>query len=188
VNDDPWTHVAGVSNKILLQMKESAQAKKKAMPSLRDIRVMPRGDAASTLKSLVGNGGMDVNRVLDSVSSLPHISIDNVKLSQQVEKTTGKNTGKLNFDLVIACKNGNSGPLTLALVLGTPIRQTLLAHHTIGIGHNGKVTKSVELSFDWTAANADAGESGGTVILRLLLEEIRGLDAQVALPLRTGSH
>jgi hypothetical protein len=188
VDDDPWTHVAGVSNEILLQMKKRAQAKKKAMPSLRDIRAMPRGDATSTLKSLVGDDvDMDLKQVLDSVASLPFISIGKVKLSQQTEKTTGKNTGTLNLDLVI-CKNRNSSPLTLALVLGTPQHHTLLAHHTIGIGHNGKVTKSVELSFDWTAANAHAGESGGTIILRLLLEEIRGLDAQVALPLRAGSH
>lgn len=167
-------------------MEKSAQSKKKAVPPLRDIRAMPRGDAASTLKSLVGNNSdMDVNRVLDTVYSLPLISIDNVKLSQQVEKTTGKNAGKLNLDLVICSKKGsNSSPLTLALVLGTPQRRTLLAHRTIGIGHNGKVTKSVELSFDWSAANADAGENGGFVILRLLLEEIRGLDTQVALPLR----
>lgn len=150
---------------------------------------MSRGDAASTLKSLVGNDSdMDVNRVLDSVYSLPLISIDNVKFSQQAEKTTSKNTGKLNLDLVICCKlgnnnNNNSSPLTLVLVLGTPQHRTLLAHGTIGIGHHGKVTKSVELLFDWSAAKVDAGESGGFVILRLLLEEIRGLDAQVALPL-----
>ena len=148
---------------------------------------MSRGDAASTLKSLVGNDSdMDVNGVLDSVYSLPLILIDNVKFSQQAEKTTSKNTGKLNLNLVICCKSGNnnnSSPLTLALVLGTPQHRILLAHGTIGIGHHGKVTKSVELLFDWSAAKADAGESGGFVILRLLLEEIRGLDAQVALPL-----
>lgn len=186
MDDDPWTRVAGVSNEILLQMVKNSQAKKKAMPSLRDIRAMPRCDAASTLKSLVDNdSAMDLNRVLDSVASLPLVSVENVKISQHVEKAKGNDTGTLNLDLVI-CKNRNSSPLTLALVLGTPQHHTLLAHHTIGISHDVKVTKSVKLSFDWTAANAHAGESGGTIILRVLLEEMRGLDSQVALPLRAG--
>ena len=180
--------MAGVSTKTLLQMETSARSKKKEVPSLRDIRAMSRGDAASTLKSLVDkdSSDMDVNRVLDRIYSLPLITIDNVKFSQQAETTTTRKntTGKLNLDLVICSKSDNNrSPLTLAVVLGTPHHWTLLAHDTISIGHSGTVTKSVELSFDWSAANARSGESGGFVILRLLFEEIRGLDAQVALSL-----
>jgi hypothetical protein len=40
------------------------------------------------------------------------------------------------------------------------------------------VTK--ELTFDWSTANADGGTDGGKAILRLLFDEIRGFDLEVA--------
>lgn len=172
-------------------MEKSAKSKKIEMPSLSEVRAMPRGDAAKTLKSLTGKHSMNVDRVLNSVYALPLISMENLELSQQVEKTTGTTTGKLSLKLSISHKDQrlhkkhHSGPMmSLSLVLGTPQHRALLAHHTIGVGRSGTVQKSVELAFDWNTANADGGESGGAVILRLLLEEVRGLDSEIAVPLR----
>lgn len=191
VDEDPWIQLTGVSLKALRHMESGAKSKKTAMPSLREVRAMSRGDAGKTLKNLAGKGKhtLNVDRVLDSVYALPLITVDSVELSQRVEKTTGTTTGKLSFGLTITRVNHrqnkhHSGPMILALVLGTPQHRILLAHQTIGVGHNGTVKKSIDLTFDWKTANADGGESGGAVILRLLLEDVRGLDSELAVPLR----
>lgn len=134
---------------------------------------------------------MNVDRVLNSVYTLPLVAVNSVKLSQQVEKATGTVHGELSLEVSISHeaqqqkeKKHHSGPMTLALVLGTTQRRrTLLAHRTIGFGRSGTAKKSVNITFDWNAANADGGESGGSVILRLLLEEVRGLDSELTVPL-----
>ena len=58
VNEDPWTQLSGVSNNVLLQMEKNARLSKMAMPSLREVRAMPRSDAANMLKSLIGKHHM----------------------------------------------------------------------------------------------------------------------------------
>lgn len=191
ISDDPWLQLSGVSQKALRHMEKSAKSKKTIMPSLREVRVMPRDEATKSLKNLAGkHNGMNVDRILDSVYELPFITVENIKLSQLVEKVTGTTNGVLSLEVVISHqdrhsrKKHHSEPMTLSLVLGTPQRRTLLTHQSIGAGHSGHVKKSVELSFDWNTANADGGESGGIVILRLLLEEVRGLDSEIAVPLR----
>ena len=175
-----------------MKLLRQAQSGKKKIPSLWETRSMPRSQAASLLKSLVSKGEVNVDRLLDSVYALPLISVDNVKLSHEVEKGTGKSTGKLHLDLGVHCdgrqKKGDGDPLTLTLALGTPQQRRLVAHHTMAISRNKVMKKSVDLSFDWSAANADAGESGGTLILRVLIEEIRGLDSELVLRLRETSQ
>ena len=128
---------------------------------------------------------------MDSVYALPLISVENIQLSQHVEKTSGETTGKLSLEIVISHEKGHddhkkrrTGPMTVALVLGTAQRRTLLCHCTIGASNHHTIKKTVDLEFDWKAANADGGESGGVVILRLLLEDVRGLDSEIAVPLR----
>lgn len=150
---------------------------------------MARGEATSILKNFARNGDVNVNKLLDSVYALPLTSIENVEISHEVETTTGKVLGRLSLDLIInsvgrKAMRDDDNPLTVALVLGTPQRRVLAAHQSIGVGRSGWVKKSIELSFDWSTANEDAGESGGAIILRLMLEEIRGLDAEVVLSLR----
>lgn len=46
--------------------------------------------------------------------------------------------------------------------------------------HSGM--KEIEMEFDWDAANEGGGEGGGRMILRLLLEEYRGLDSELIIP------
>lgn len=191
IDDNPWTQLAGVTQKAFRQMEKSAKSKKMTMPSLREVRMMPRDEAAGMLKSLAGKySGMRVDQVLDSIYSIPLISIANMRVSQHVEKVTGTMNGIVSLELLISnedCrrkKQHTSDPMKLALVLGTPQRRTLLSHQSIGIGRSGTVKKSMNLSFDWNTANADGGEDGGVVILRLLLSDVRGLDSEIAIPLR----
>lgn len=191
VDEDPWTQLPGVSQTALRQMEKKAQSSKFSMPSLREVRAMPRSDAAKMLKKLIGKHRMNVDGVLDSVFALPLISVESIQLSQVVEKTTGETTGKLSLEVAISHEKDrhdhnrhNSGPMTVALVLGTPQRRTLLAHCTISASHHHTIKKAVDLEFDWKTANADGGESDGVVILRLLLEDVRGLDSEIVVPLR----
>lgn len=191
IDEDPWNQLSGVSHKALRHMKKSAQSKKMAMPLLREVRAMHRDEAAKTLKEIVGkHGSMNVDRVLDAVYDLPLITVANMKLSQQVDKTTGTTTGTLSLEVLISHEDHDSHrghksePLTVALLLGTPQRRTLLTYQSIGVGRSGAVKKPVSLTFDWNNANADGGESGGNVILRLLLEDVRGFDSEIVVPLR----
>ena len=65
--------------------------------------------------------------------------------------------------------------MSLSLVLVTPQSKRLLAQRTIGV-HGAVTGKEVDLEFDWSAANAGGGEGGEFMILRLLFDELRGLD------------
>lgn len=196
MDEDPWTQLPGVSQKELSHWEKNATSKKIPMPSLWEARAMLRTEASKTLKSLAGKHqrSLNVDRVLDAMYALPFVSVDNVTLSQTVEKATGVTTGEVSLNVSISQeashhqdhqKNRARGPMSLALVLGTPLRKTLLTQQTIGFGQsNATVKKSVKLAFDWNAANADGGESGGAVILRLLFDEVRGLDSELLVPLR----
>ena len=68
--------------------------------------------------------------------------------------------------------------LTLTVLVGTVEQGMLLADSTIPIGRTGKWSVARDISFDWNRANAHGGEEGGGVLVRLLLEEIRGLDSE----------
>jgi hypothetical protein len=189
VDETPWTQLAGVTLKGLRQMEKNAKSKKMTMPSLREVRMMPRDEAARQLRSLLAGkqSGMNAD-LLDSIYSLPLMTIGNIQVSQHVEKVTGTINGIVSLELIInedsRRKKQHGDPMNLALVLGTPQRRTLLSYQSIGIGRNGTVKKSVNISFDWNTANANGGEDGGVVILRLLLSDVRGLDAEIAIPLR----
>jgi hypothetical protein len=57
---------------------------------------------------------------------------------------------------------------------------SFLGHEVVSL-HGDK--KNIELTFDWSAANADGGEGGGKMILRCLMEDFRGLDGEIIIPL-----
>ncbi len=190
VDENPWTQLAGVTLKVLRQMEKNAKSKKMTMPSLREVRKMPRDEAARQLRSLLAGkqNGMNAD-LLDSIYSLPLMTIGNIHVSQHVEKVTGTINGIVSLEIIIneedsRRKKQHGDPMNLALVLGTPRRRTLLSYQSIAIGRNGTVKKSVNISFDWNTANANGGEDGGVVILRLLLSDVRGLDSEIAIPLR----
>ncbi|OEU16941.1 hypothetical protein FRACYDRAFT_269156 [Fragilariopsis cylindrus CCMP1102] len=72
---------------------------------------------------------------------------------------------------------------TLTLVLGSFEHQKLLACSDLPISKNGSWTIQKQLQFDWKTANVDGGEDGGRVVLRLLLDSVRGLDSEIILAL-----
>jgi hypothetical protein len=68
-------------------------------------------------------------------------------------------------------------------MLGTWQQKMLLSDTSIRLTRFGRWTVTKELTFDWSAANADGGTDGGKAILRLLFDEIRGFDSEVAVQL-----
>jgi hypothetical protein len=79
----------------------------------------------------------------------------------------------------------SEAPLTLTILVGTELQGFLLAYKSVTIRGGGNIDSgrsiSLELTFDWSVAanHARGGQSGGSLVLRLLWEEVRGLDSQM---------
>lgn len=192
VRDDPLHSLPGFSYEILRQKESEAENLNEKAPNLWTLRHCDRNDAANLLKSLIKGGRPDFDRMLGAVYSIPMYSIDELKVSHDVDKVTNHSNGKLEFTVCIQY-SGNSRlkeklgePMSLSLVLGTPRRRTLLAYDSISVSRQGHniVKKHVGMNFDWAAANADGGEGGGYMVLRLFLEDFRGLDGEIRVSLR----
>jgi hypothetical protein len=198
VDDDPLQQLDGCSRETVSRMKQAAKRlldKGKmdiSSPTLWELRNLPREAASKRLEQLsVHTGGrVDLDKLLDSLYSLPCYSLKDVKVTHEVAKSSGKSIGKLQLSLSIEPggrkghhSNGRNDFMTLTIVLGSPQRRTLLAHSSIGIptrgGNKQPQEKQVELEFDWAAANADGEGGGGHMMLRLLLEDFRGMDTEI---------
>jgi hypothetical protein len=79
---------------------------------------------------------------------------------------------------------------TLTILVGTERQGLLLAHKSVtfragGGDDNPSRSRSVDLTFDWEAATRSArrdsgtGTGGGSIVMRLLWEEVRGLDSHM---------
>ena len=188
VNADPLCLLAGFSADIVRRLTANAQAQSVDTPTIWSLRSSPRDATAALLKRLLKGGRTpDFDRMLRSIFSLPFIAINTTSVSSEVEKTTGASVGKLRINMTVEGGNrGNNGvpsQTSVSLVLGTPQSKRLLSQRTISI-HNTMRGKDVDLQFDWSAANEEGGEGGGRMILRILFEELRGLDGEITIPLR----
>jgi hypothetical protein len=188
VDDDPLCRLAGFSADIVRRLRANAQVQGVDTPTIWSLRSSPRDKSAALLKRLLKGGRTpDFDRMVKSVFSLPFISINATSVSSEVEKTTGASIGKLRVNMTIeGGSRGNNGvpsQTSVSLVLGTPQSKRLLSQRTISI-HDTLKGKDVDLHFDWSAANEGGGEGGGRMILRLLFEELRGLDVEITIPLR----
>lgn len=182
IGDDPLCFLPGFSPDIVQRLMSAAEIRKVQRPSIWSLRSMPRNDAAEFLNQLfTGERRPNVDRMVKSVFSLPFFSIvDDIKVTQTVEKTTMKYVGKLQISIAIDCGESHVGApdMTVALVLGTPDTKTLLAYRSIRF-HRSSSKKEVELQFEGSADLAGRGY----IVLRLFLEECRGLDGEIMIPL-----
>jgi hypothetical protein len=182
--------------------------KSKGIRNLRDLRIMPTGESLNLLKSVCERGrrgNSSANAAARDLSAIPLPSIEEVKCYCEVEKTSGKSVGVLKFNLIVAGeydkrggggagggrkgnKDDGEGTIGLMAVLGTHQGRFLLKHKSLsGISLRGSkesAKRSIEMKFDWQKANAHGGIEGGFVTLRLLCENVRGMDVEVSVPLR----
>jgi hypothetical protein len=183
---DPLLQLPGINNDFVNRLIQGSKSRKDSLDSFRALRSLPRDDAATLLKQLSKcEGGGPVQPILDSLFSTPLIAVEDLQVTHEVHKATGKSVGTLKVTLDIqrgnnhTGKNGDDRSLSLSLVLGSFNNRALLGHSVLQIARNGKWSVTKEIEFDWSAANADGGEGGGSMILRLILEEVRGLDSEL---------
>lgn len=175
------------------RLRNRAKSNKLFTPSLWELRSKTRDEAAKLLTDLLKGQRHDLKRMLDSVYAIPLYTLQETKVSHQVEKASGKSVGKLEISLEISYENvgrrpkKHDGALSIVVLLGTRLQRTLLAHSSFRVSRWGNASsptkKKIEMEFDWTAANAGGGEEGGNMVLRFLMEDLRGLDTEVAVPL-----
>jgi len=191
VDDDPLLQLPGFNNQSLKRLGNGGKSNVK---TLLELRALERNAASSVIQKLVqGNSRKkgSSNDTLNTLYNLPMFRLKETSIRIETEKVSGKSIGKLKIDLEVerqknksSKKKNDDRSVTLTLLLGTMQQGFLLARETVNISKFDTFSISKELTFDWASANAHGGEDKGSVILRLMIDEIRGLDSEVILPLQ----
>lgn len=188
VDTDPLLQLPGFTSDIVGRLQNGTKQKGEGIVSIRELRCLQRNQVSALLQQASkgrGKQNLPVNRVLDTLYAYPIVNVTEMSVRHEVEKTTGKSTGKLNIVIEIQrekpkSNKGTDSSITLNLILGSWQQRMLLSDTSIRLSRFGKWTVKKELTFDWSTANADGGTDGGKAILRLLFDEIRGFDSEVA--------
>lgn len=160
---------------------------------LQSLRLLSRDDAAKELKKVPKGklGNESLRTILDSLYSIPRVSLTESQVRHSVDKESGKSIGILRLKLEVdqnfnhSKKNEMDDFSTCVIVLGTLEQRMLLARTEFSTGHSKKNTSiEKEIKFDWDLANADGGEGGGSIVLRILQDNIRGMDLEAEVKLR----
>lgn len=191
VDDDPLLQLPGINAQSLKLLGNGGKSNLKTLLALR---ALERNAASSLIKDLVqGNGRKkgSYKDVLDALYNLPLIRLKETSIRIETEKASDKSIGILKIDLEVERqksislrKKNDDSSVLLTLLLGTMQQGFLLARETVRISKFNTFSIRRELTFDWASANADAGEDKGCVVLRLMIDEIRGLDSEIFLPLK----
>lgn len=155
--------------------------------SLWELRCLSRDEAADVFKKMPkGMLGSPIRATLDSLFAIPKVTLTQARVTHNVDKVSGRSRGTLNVTVALdrASKHSTNDHATLSIVLGSLKQRLLLGYSEVSISRNGKWTIDKEIDFDWESANADGGEGGGYVVLRLLLDSVRGVDSELLLRLQ----
>ena len=176
-----------LTNKLNAQKKGQGGNKQNELNqnSFWNLRRFPRNTVAEALKRCrKGTFKAPFQKILSSLYGMPLITLKEGKVYHEVDKASGKGLGTLRLSLSIERQQPRDDDFTtLSLVAGTFASQKLLACSEIPISRNGSWTVEKKLRFDWKLANADGGEDGGKIVLRLLLDNVRGLDSEIVFPI-----
>lgn len=180
---DPLLQLPGINNnaveKAINELGDEAS-------SLWELRNSSRANAEQLLKK-INPKSKGFASTLDSLYSLPKVTVLEAHIVHNVDKATAKSRGTLKLKIEVNRRKRKGRqvdePSTLGLVLGSANRRLLLGYHEVSINRNGTWSIEKELDFDWDAARADGGEGSGVVILRLLLDSIKGLDSELSINL-----
>jgi hypothetical protein len=186
VDMDPLFQLPGIKEDVVGRLIKGSKQRKDGVDSIQALRALSQDDAASLLKRVAGGKvGGPIHLILDTLYSAPLLSLKGVKVWQAVEKTSGRSRGTLKVSLDIQRENKNSKNRNnrdsnhMSLSLGSWNQRMLLAQTSIQISRGGSWSVTKEMEFDWTTANADGGENGGKMVLRLLLDGVRGFDSEL---------
>ena len=185
---DPLLQLPGIKEDVVGRLIKGSKQRKDGVDSIQALRALSRDKAASLLKRVSGGKvGGPMHLILDTLYSAPLLSLKEVKVWHANEKTSGRSRGTLKVSLDIQRENKNSknrknkdsAGISLSLVLGSWNQRMLLAQTSIQISREGSWSVTKEMEFDWSTANADGGENGGKMVLRLLFDGVRGFDSEV---------
>jgi hypothetical protein len=158
---------------------------------LQSLRSLSRNDAATELKKVPKGklGNIPLRTILDALYSVPRVLVTDAQVQHAVDKESGKSIGTLRLKLEVDQHHSKKKDMdnfsTCVIVLGTSKRRMLLAQTDFSIGYSKRNTSvEKEVKFDWDVANADGGEGGGSVVLRILQDSIRGMDSELQVKLR----
>lgn len=147
----------------------------------KELKKIPKGKLGNT----------PIRSLLDSLYAIPQVTVTETQIQHTTQKETGKSQGILRLKLEVqrdasnVKKDDKDEFATIVVVLGTRERRMILAQTDVAIGaFKTKMSMERELNFDWDVANADGGEGGGSVILRILQDNTRGMDSEVQVKLR----
>jgi hypothetical protein len=190
---NPGAQLAGVNdatfkilmNKLITQKKGQTNSDKQKENSLWNLRQFPRITVSEALKKCrKGTFKAPFHKTLSSLYGMPLITLKEGKVYHEIDKATGRSLGTLKLSLSIEREQQRGDDFTtLSLLVGSFDSQKLLASSEVPISRNGSWTVEKRLQFDWKLANSDGGEDGGQIVLRLLLDSIRGLDSEVIFPI-----
>ena len=137
--------------------------------------------------------GMMINTRPSSASSRPSIKFGNVKVDKELKKGSQHHKGSLELDYNIelngfrtAQRRGKGGGFGVMLVLGTLKGGYMLNQTSFNVpeARNDKCwKKQVRMDFDWTTAEANAGQEG-LVLLRVIHESIVDSDFEIIFSLK----
>jgi hypothetical protein len=153
---------------------------------LWELRNLSRANAEQLLKK-INPRSKGFASTLDSLYSLPKVTVLEAQIVHNVDKVTVKSRGTLKLKIEVNRQKRKGRqvdePTTLGLVLGSANRRLLLDYHEVSINRSGTWSIEKEFEFDWDAARSDGGEGSGVVILRLLLDSVKGLDSELSINL-----
>lgn len=193
VDDDPLQQLPGFNTSVAQQLQNRTQ--NSGATTLLQFRSLQRKDAEQqmqhVLRSSVRQRGGDA---INTLYGFPLISVSSWAMNFEVDKMTNQSVGKLILSIDInrtaspsssnTHTNGSkygSNSVTLMILLGSYHQRFLLSTSTVRISRHGSWTIQKELVFDWNKAKSD-GDSD-KVIVRLLLDEVRGLDSEMIVSL-----
>jgi hypothetical protein len=154
--------------------------------SLLQLRQSSRDKVLKAMNNV--HKGTAYHAVIDSLYALPLVTLKEAKVYHEIDKQSGASVGTLKLSIQIDRQKASSSSkddfYTVLLALGSFDNQQLLGSSELSISRHGTWCIDKELQFDWKIANANGGENGGQIILRLLLDSARGLDSEVIIGLQ----
>jgi hypothetical protein len=179
-NADPLLQLPGITIKLLSSMRPK--------PTLLELLNTPRTNVSQLLSRSTRTPKTNFEATADALFSifplieLGHCTVENVDKG-------GNNMGKLKFALNIQrdqIRQGSQNPKELSgsLLLGSYQQKMFLGEASFRVSKFGKWTVEKEIEFNWQVANSDGGAGGGKLILRIVFDEVKGIDAEAIIPLK----
>ena len=186
VDVDPLQQLPGFNASVMQRLQTMNQ--NSGATTLLQFRSLQRKDADQQIQHILQNSVRRRNDdTINKLYGFPLIAVTKSTINFEVDKTTNKSIGKLILSIDInrtgppsIRNNSNNGSkddnnsITLMILLGSYHQRLLLSTSTTRISRYGTWTIQKELVFDWHKAKSDGNSN--KVIVRLLLDEVRGLD------------